>query len=61
MARYMPFNFRIPALLIVLLFTSVIALAASPTHENAGLQSQYIKNLVIYGALGVRILTSASD
>ena len=57
----MPFNLKIPALLIVLLFTSVIALAASPTHENAGLQSQYIKNLVIYGALGVRILTSASD
>ena len=58
---YMFFNFRIPALLSVLLLTSVIGLAASPTHENSGLQSQSIKNLVIYGALGVRILSSTSN
>jgi hypothetical protein len=57
----MSLKFRIPALLIVLLLTSVIGLAASPTHENAGLQSHSIKNLVIYGALGVRILSSPSN
>jgi len=57
----MPFNFRIPALLTVLLLTSVIGLAASPAHENSGFQSQSIKNLVIFGALGVKILSSASD
>jgi hypothetical protein len=57
----MPFNLKIPALLIVLLFTSVMALAASPTHENSGFQSQSIKNLVIFGVLGVKIISSASD
>jgi hypothetical protein len=57
----MPFNFRIPVLLTVLLLTSVIGLAASPTHENSGFQSQSIKNLVIFGALGVKIISSASD
>jgi hypothetical protein len=57
----MPFNFRIPAILTVLLLTSVIGVAASPTYENSGFQSQSIKNLVIFGALGVKILSSATD
>ena len=58
---YMSFKFRMPALLSILLLSSVIGFAASPSQENNGLQPQSLKNLVIFGSLGVSFLSSETD
>lgn len=57
----MSFKFRVPAILSILLLTSVIGFAASTSQENTGLQPQSIKNLVIFGSLGAKFLSPASD
>lgn len=58
---YMSFKFRMPAILSILLLSSVIGFAASPSQENTGLQPQSIKNLVIFGSLGVKFLSPETD
>ena len=57
----MSFKIRIPALLSILLLSSVICFAASSSSENTGLQHQSIKNLVIFGSLGVKFISPETD
>jgi hypothetical protein len=57
----MSYKFRMPALLSILLLSSVIGFAASPSQENTGLQPQSIKNLEIFGSLGVKFLSPETD
>ncbi|CAI8162194.1 MAG: Uncharacterised protein [Cellvibrionales bacterium UBA7375] len=57
----MSFKIRIPALLSILLLSSVIGFAAGPSQENTGLQPQSIKNLVIFGSLGVKFISPETD
>jgi hypothetical protein len=53
----MTLNFRLPAVLSVLLFSSVLVMAASPVQSNGSEKEYVTTDLILFGSLGVKFLT----
>lgn len=53
----MSINFKLPAILSVLLFSSVIVMAAFPGQSNGSKKGYVTTDLIFFGSLGVKFLT----
>lgn len=53
----MSVKFKLSAILSVLLFSSVIVMAASPGQSNGSEKGYVTTDLILFGSLGVKFLT----
>jgi hypothetical protein len=56
----MSFKVRVPAILLTLLFSSVLVVAASPSQTDLSDKAYSSIDLVLFGSLGVKFLSSGS-
>ena len=59
--EYMRFKFKAPTIMTALLLSSVVAFAASSDQKDSEYSSVSMKELVMYGFLGAKFLSSPLD
>jgi heme/copper-type cytochrome/quinol oxidase subunit 3 len=59
--EYMRFKFKAPTIMTALLLSSVVAFAASSDQKDSEYPSVSMKELVMYGFLGTKFLSSPLD